>query len=180
MLLHRACPDTAKSCIKMKNVTLTKRLKQIVDNKRIAVIGIGNVDRADDGFGIDVAKSLKIEFPDRVFFENEGMENIIRTVNKRKDIDFVIFIDAVEAHEKVGTLLIVNQENIEDIRSSHEIPLKLYLSLVEKPCCIIGIQPKLLDFMQPVSEEVESGTKKIIMILTPMMEPKILDMILDN
>ncbi len=153
----------------MKNVAFTERLKQITDNKRIAVIGMGNVDRADDAFGIGVAESLKIEFPDRVFFEKEGMENIIGTVNNRKDIDFLIFIDAVDTHEKSGTLLIVNEENIEDIRSSHEIPLKLYLSLVEKPCCIIGIQPKLLDFMQPVSEEVENGIKKITMILTPIM-----------
>ena len=58
----------------MKNLTFTNKLKQTIDNRQISVIGFGNTDRADDGFGIKVAESLKLEFPDRVFVENEGMD----------------------------------------------------------------------------------------------------------
>lgn len=154
----------------MKNVTFTKRLKQIVDNKRIAVVGMGNVDRADDGFGIKVAESLKLEFPDRIFIEDEGMEGILNTINERKDIDFVVFVDTVDANEKNGTLLIIEKENIEDIKYSHKIPLKLYLSLVDKPSCIIGIQPEQLNFMQPVSEVVEGGIRKTLKMLKSIMK----------
>ena len=154
----------------MKNVTFTKRLKQIVDNKRIAVVGMGNVDRADDGFGIKVAESLKLEFPDRIFIEDEGMDGILNTINEREDIDFVVFVDTVEANEKSGSLLIIEKENIEDIKSSHKIPLELYLSLIKKPSCIIGIQPEQLNFMQPVSEDVEKEIKKTVRILTSIMK----------
>ncbi|TES90300.1 MAG: hydrogenase maturation protease [Candidatus Cloacimonadota bacterium] len=157
----------------MKNVTFTKRLKQIVDNKRIAVVGMGNVDRADDGFGIKVAESLKLEFPDRIFIEDEGMEGILNTINERKDIDFVVFVDTVDANEKNGTLLIIEKENIEDIKYSHKIPLKLYLSLVDKPSCIIGIQPEQLNFMQPVSEEVVDGIRKTIKMLKSVMKDNV-------
>ncbi len=154
----------------MKNLTFTSKLKQTIDNRQISVIGFGNTDRADDGFGIKVAESLKLEFPDRVFVENESMDEIIKTVNKREDIGFIIFVDTVEANEKGGTLIIVEKDNIEDIKSSHKIPLSLYLSLIGKPSCIIGIQPKQLNFMQPVSEDVEKGIKKTVRILTSIMK----------
>lgn len=154
----------------MKNVTFTKRLKQIVDKKRIAVVGMGNVDRSDDGFGIKVAESLKLEFPDRIFIEDEGMEGILNTINEREDIDFVVFVDTVDANEKNGTLLIIEKENIEDVKTSHKIPLKLYLSLIDKPSCIIGIQPEQLNFMQPVSEEVEDGIRKTLKMLKSIMK----------
>lgn len=154
----------------MKNVTFANQLKQIINNKRIAVIGLGNTSRADDGFGIKVAEPLKLEFTDRVFIESEGMDEIVKIINGMQEIDFVVFVDTIDAHEKCGTILISEKENIEDIKSSHKIPLKLYLSLIEKPCCLIGIQPKQLDFMKPISKEVEQGIQKTVELLTIFLQ----------
>jgi len=147
-----------------------KKLEEIIGNRRIAVVGLGNRDRADDGFGLRIAEALKSEFPDRVFLETDGMEEIVDTINRREEIALVIFVDTVSANEKSGVILIIEREEIEVATSSHKIPLKLYLSLLKKPSYLIGIQPKCLDFMKPVSREIEEGIQETTKVLSTLLK----------
>jgi hydrogenase maturation protease len=150
-----------------------QEIKEKINGKRLAVVGLGNIDRGDDGYGIMVAKLLKRKFPRRVYMETEGMAGVIKNINGREDIKFVLFVDAIEGYNRVGTINIIKSENIEDVKSSHKVPLKLYTALLDKPSAIIGIQPENLDFMQPISHSVKKGIKETVNLLTSQIENNI-------
>lgn len=144
---------------------LVQHILRLCGCHHIGIIGIGNTDRADDGFGIKVAESLKQLFPNRVFSESEGIDEIIRICRGRVDIDCVLFIDTIDKNTHPGKVEIIEKENLGEISSSHKFPIKLYCTLVEKPCFLIGIQPKNIGFSEPVSKEVQQGINKVVKIL---------------
>lgn len=155
---------------KVKYQDLREQIKEKVNGKRMAVVGLGNIDRGDDGYGIEVAKLLKRKFPYRVFMETDGMTAVIKSINESEDINFVLFADAVESGKREGNVQIIKSDDIEDVKSSHKVPLKLYTALLNKPSAIIGINPENMDFMQPISENVKKGIKRTVELLISEME----------
>jgi hydrogenase maturation protease len=141
-------------------------------SRRIAILGIGNLDRGDDGYGIRVAESLKKLFPKNVFLESEGIDGIISEIKAREDIECVLFLDAIERNTHPGKIEVIEKERIGEISSSHEVPIKLYCALVEKPCLLLGIQPKRIEFGVLISPEVEQGIEKTISALSSILREK--------
>ncbi len=136
----------------------------------VALVGIGNPDRADDSFGLLVAHALQQHFPERVFTEHEGMEKVMRTIKERPDIDKVLFLDTVDAHLHAGQLILLEEDEIEEHPlSSHHIPLKLYGALSGKPYFILGIQPLHCSYRGEVSPEVRRGIRRAISILSSFL-----------
>jgi hydrogenase 3 maturation protease len=146
-------------------------LRTLLSGCRIAVIGMGNPDRADDGFGIQVAKRLKAEHPDRIFVEQDGIEKAVEEIRARNDIDFIVFVDTVDAGELQGRIMIAEADELEErILSSHRIPLKLFGTLAKKPFLVVGIQPRNLGFGEPLSHEAEQGIKEVVSNLSKLLK----------
>ncbi len=146
-------------------------LKKVLAARDFAIIGIGNPDRADDGFGIAVAQSLKQDFPDRVFTELDGIDRVIQRIKSRSDIDMVVFVDTVDGGQVAGQIMIAEGDELAEERiSSHRIPLKLYGTLSEKPYVVLGIQPRNLAFGEPMSREVQQGIKKVAATLSKLLK----------
>jgi hydrogenase maturation protease len=98
-------------------------------SNRIAVIGIGNTLRRDDGIGVMILESLL------KFYKQEGIDYLnfgiasFDLLNRMQDYDAALLIDGIEASLSVGELKIFKLEDIthnQDIHrvSTHELNLR--------------------------------------------------------
>lgn len=135
------------------------------------MIGFGNPDRADDGFGIAVAERLRDDFPDRVFTEQDGIERVVHVLQRRRDIEMVVFIDTVDACGEGGQLMVLADDDLEERTVSvHRMPIKLYGALLEKPYYVVGIQPVNLAFGETISGEVQQRIEEVVAALSKSLQ----------
>lgn len=131
----------------------------------VVLIGLGNPDRGDDGFGIDLVGRLKSCCPDRVFSEREkSVEGIVVELLEREEIDTFVFVDATDFGGNPGELKIFTAEDVDRFvpaLSTHKVNISILIQLIQqhgrKPF-LIGIQPKSVAFMEEMSPEI----KKVI------------------
>jgi len=150
-----------------------RRLQELIDSKPVVLIGLGNSDRADDGVGIEVARNLKGLAPDRSFLEAEGLEEIVFTISGRKDVEIVLFVDAVDFGGRAGEIRIFSQAAFPPYPiSTHRVPLRLFSALLRKrgkATYLLGVQPRTLDFGSQISDGVKTSLEKLVGILEPFV-----------
>ncbi|CAN5496979.1 hypothetical protein BH20ACT2_BH20ACT2_00860 [soil metagenome] len=79
--------------------------------KRILVVGVGNVLRGDDGFGVEVARRLMAEpLPDGVVVVETGIAGISLVHELQRGWDALVVVDAVDRGRPPGTVLIIEPE----------------------------------------------------------------------
>ena len=137
----------------------------------IAVIGMGNRDRGDDGAGIMVADAFKDRAP-YVFSESERTaESFVMGLKDIEKIKTVIFIDAVHFDGKPGEVRLFNSHSVKKIMpavSTHQISLSPLMSLLiqhKKEVYLLGIQPETTALMSKMSHSVEKAIRHIEMLI---------------
>jgi len=168
----------------------TEQLKSHLKGK-IAILGIGNTLRSDDGVGSYIARHCE-ESPLRtsevrssalrkcgggrrsnlktIIIDAGTMpENYIAKVAEFKP-DRVIFIDALAFGGQPGECRIVKAQDLSDTTTStHNLSLKLLAQAIQEQheCDIIllGIQPETTQFGEKLSESVAKTADEILSIL---------------
>ncbi|MEW6170345.1 MAG: hydrogenase maturation protease [Candidatus Omnitrophota bacterium] len=139
---------------------------------KLAVIGLGNTLRRDDGIGIVILESLlnfyKNENIDYLNFGIASFDLIHRLENYKK----VLLVDAINANLEPGELKIFELSKInfnlkDKIISSHELNLKNIFELCKKfkiktKIYVAGIQIKDVSWEEGLSQELEEKKEKII------------------
>ena len=97
---------------------LRAHLQRIAGQKKVYVLGLGNVDRADDGAGVLVALELKKRFPDQSFSEHDGVEGTVLDIAEKDEQSIVFFVDAAELRLSPGSTKVVMREHQGD-RDNH-------------------------------------------------------------
>jgi hydrogenase maturation protease len=144
---------------------------------RILVLGIGNLLRKDDGFGIHVLDRLQsAELPRQVLLLDGGTAGI-DLVTYLEDIDRLIIVDAVIADGNPGEIRILSGE---DIAGSHFfIPghygrlvdiLDMAGALWKRPdTVVVGVIPKDCESYEiGLSHEVSGAIDEVVRIITRM------------
>jgi hydrogenase maturation protease len=140
--------------------------------KKIAVIGLGNTLRRDDGIGISVLESLlnshKIDGIDYLNFGIAGFD----LLNKIRDYDETLLIDGINASLSAGELRIfeigdIKHELKPPASSSHELGLKdmfeLYKKLdIKTKVYVAGIQVADVSFGEGLTEPLNKRQKEIV------------------
>jgi hydrogenase maturation protease len=144
-------------------------------SNRIAVIGIGNSLRRDDGIGIHILESLLNNYRrgqiDYLDFGSASFDIIHRLQN----YDVVLLIDGIQADLPVGQLKIFSLDGASLTEkstaiSSHELNLKDIFKLtrelkIKAKIYVAGIQVEDVgfgqDFSLPLQEKTEEITKQI-------------------
>jgi hydrogenase 3 maturation protease len=132
--------------------------------RRIAVVGLGNEDRADDGFGLHLARRLKDQWPGPVFSEEKrSAEGIVFDIHEREDIDVILFVDAMDFGGKPGDVKLFDVEDAKRFVptfSTHKVPITLLMgTLVQygKKPFVMGFQPARLDLFQSMSSVAQTA-----------------------
>jgi hydrogenase maturation protease len=141
-------------------------------SKKIAVIGIGNTLRRDDGIGIIVLESLL------KFYKREGIDYLnfgIATfdlLHRIRNYDTVLLIDGVRTNLPVGELKIFELGNIKYnpdnlATSTHELNLEDVFKLSKKIALktkiyVAGIQIGDLSYNEGLSDILKNKQEEII------------------
>ena len=144
---------------------LKKILKKRLDNaERIAILAVGSELRADDAAGLLVAKKLsqKLAHLDgriKIILGETAPENFTGEIRTYKPTHLII-LDCAECGLEPGTIQFIDSENVGGISfSTHMLPLKLMVDYLLSDnhieVMIIGIQPEVLEFGQPVSAKIK-------------------------
>ncbi len=150
---------------------------------RVAFVGIGNVERGDDGFGVVLLKKLA-EAKSRgecnallVFAGVSPEDAIVRLHNAT--LDNVIFFDAVEFGGEPGTAIFLGAEEIYarfPQISTHKISLGLLARMLESEgrtkAWLLGVQPRSLGPGLGLSPKLEASLEMLARLLLELYPTK--------
>jgi len=151
---------------------------------KIAVIGLGNTLRRDDGIGIVILNSL-LSFYKResVDYFNFGIASF-DLLHRLGEYEKVLLIDAIDAGFQPGELKIFALDEVEyklktPITSAHEFSLKeifgLYKELgLKTEVYIAGIQVKDVDFGEGVTEGLAKKKDKLAKEISDFIDAKLI------
>ncbi|MFP5375287.1 MAG: hydrogenase maturation protease [Acidimicrobiia bacterium] len=81
---------------------------------RILVAGVGNVLKADDAFGVEVARRLDaMELPEQVRVVETGIGGIALVQELQEGFDALIVADAVDRGRPPGTIMLIEPDVID-------------------------------------------------------------------
>ncbi|TFG35029.1 hydrogenase 3 maturation endopeptidase HyCI [Candidatus Thorarchaeota archaeon] len=165
-----------------KNVTeisIETALKDFIKgSRRVAILGIGNDLRTDDGVGPFIVNSMNIDSP-YIMIENVGSvpEGFARPL-----ADFgaerVIMIDAADMRKPPGHLELVTKDRIGGINiSTHSMPLSFLMMYLEQETggqtILLGVQPKSIQFGEGLTPEIQKVADGLILSLERILEQHI-------
>ncbi|MBM4042104.1 MAG: hydrogenase 3 maturation endopeptidase HyCI [Planctomycetes bacterium] len=130
----------------------------------LAVVGIGNPMRGDDGAGPAIVAALP-DAPDLARFD-AGMapENWLGPI-ARAQPRTVLVVDAVDTGDPPGTLQLLRPDAVAGGGvSTHALPLDLFLRTVEErcgaPCLLLAIQPQTVEMRESLSAPVQRAVRR--------------------
>jgi len=147
----------------------------IAPAERIAVLGVGNDLRTDDGLGPFIISEMTIKHPN-LLIENVGS---VPEAFARPLAEFgatrIIMIDAADMRKTPGHIELVTKDRIGGIAiSTHRMPLSLLMAYLEQQTggqsILLGIQPKSVQFGEGLTPELEEVARKIISSLENLLE----------
>lgn len=142
------------------------------ESVRIAFLGVGSPLRSDDSIGLYIVSNLENRLSSgqkretRFYLGESAPENFSGELRNFNPWHLMIF-DAAEIGQKPGTFKPIQLAEIGGVSfSTHMLPLKILVEyLVATIGCkvmVVGVQPKTLDFAQPVSEEVKIAADQFV------------------
>ena len=148
--------------------------------KKIVILGVGNVLLSDEGVGVHVANELiKMELPANVSVVEGGTDGF-RLLNVITEADRLIVVDAVKGGGEPGTIY---RFDINDVRNSppgfktsvHQIGILEVIDLSgligKTPhTTVIGVEPKSLEMSLELSPEIKDKVPRVIELVLEDMK----------
>jgi len=150
------------------NMDLREQLATVIQG-HVVVMGIGNPCRGDDAAGSLVAQRISDVPGVRVIDAQDVPENYMRQV-VGEEPDTVVLIDSVDLHFTPGSMAVLDKDQVAGYwPSTHRVPLTLLMDYLEREThariCLIAIQPRQTEFLQPMNAEVTSSVEGIAGVL---------------
>lgn len=132
------------------------------------LVGLGNTDRADDAWGVELVRQLKkhkYAFP--LIEAGETLENYFGKILALQP-QVLVIADAIFSNQAPGKISVFLPQDLADYFSpgTHNTSLFDFLSTVEKDFSsriyIIGIEPKTVEFNQEMSEPIKNGLDYLV------------------
>ena len=149
------------------------------NNEKIKIIGFGNVKMGDDGIGVRAIEEIQ-----RIgLYESNGNIEIIDGGTSGVDLVFMIqqadkaiIIDAVDAGQKTGEIVIFTPDRIKEFKkkkngprsfSLHDIDLSEVFELLKTlnipvKIYIVGVKPEFVGYSDKLSQVVEKSIPDVI------------------
>ncbi len=137
----------------------------------VAVIGIGNIMRGDDGCGPKIIEKLKGRNIKACLFDCGTVpENYIFPILSTS-CGTVILVDAADFEGTPGSIKVLSLNEVSGAGlSTHNSSIRLFTDLLmtgrdNLDIFAVSIQPKKITFGEPLSDEVKSGIDTLTNIL---------------
>ncbi|MGM0441495.1 MAG: hydrogenase maturation protease [Elusimicrobiota bacterium] len=131
--------------------------------KNTVIVGVGNLNRGDDGIGIYTVKKLIDKGYTKIYNCQTTPENYLAKICSHSP-DIVLFVDAVELDEKPGKVKIIEARKVSAGFTTHNAGLDMVAEFIHSDCgakvYIIAVQPGKLD--GKMSEKVQKTGDEII------------------
>lgn len=144
------------------NVGIKEELKHRIRGV-VALIGIGNIMRGDDGCGPKLIENLKkMDVKAHLFDCGTVPENYIFPI-LTTSCDTIILIDAADFRSAPGSIKVLSLNEISGSGlSTHNSSIRLFTDLLmtgkdDLNIFAVSIQPKQITFGEPLSDEMKSG-----------------------
>ncbi|MHA2323524.1 MAG: hydrogenase maturation peptidase HycI [Candidatus Thorarchaeota archaeon] len=152
----------------------------ITGANKIAILGIGNDLRSDDGLGLYIIEKLSLEKlsldDPRVMIENvgsvpEGFTQPLAEFGAER----VIMIDAADMGKPPGHIELITKDRIGGVNiSTHSMPLSFLMMYLEQETggktVLIGIQPKSIQFGEGLTQEIQEIVDRTINTLERVLK----------
>ncbi|MGY5861307.1 MAG: hydrogenase 3 maturation endopeptidase HyCI [Candidatus Thorarchaeota archaeon] len=150
-------------------------LKEFISGtRRVAILGIGNDLRTDDGIGPFIISGLDVE-SSSLLIENVGSvpEAFARPLAKF-GAERIIMIDAADMKKPSGHIELITKDRIGGIAiSTHSMPLSFLMMYLEQETgaqtILLGIQPQDIQFGEGLTPELGKVAQKIISTLNILL-----------
>jgi len=154
---------------------LKSELAKRVSGKKVTLVGMGNLDKGDDGFGIHLVGRLKERLKNASIFEcGTTPENYLGPIVKSSP-EALIIVDAANLGAEPGHTHIIEEEDILSLGlSTHDTSLKLFIaylkdSLKGLDIFLVGVQPRNTEYGSGLSEGLKSNLAAIEEIFTEVL-----------
>lgn len=133
---------------------------------KVAILGVGNTLRGDDGLGSILASRIKEKVPFIVFDAGVSPENYLEKVVKERP-DTIVIIDAADFKGSPGELRILGPEGLKNANlfSTHNASLSLTINYLQNnlsaDIIILIIQPKNINFGDKLNPEISKSLTKL-------------------
>jgi hydrogenase 3 maturation protease len=137
-------------------------------DKRVALVGVGNPYRGDDGIGPKLIELLKTKSLDNVLLLNaESVPEAFTGKVEEYNPTHVLMFDAANFQGKPGETRLMSGEEIgRQMLSTHSLPLNIFITYVEKtvgiPVLLLGIQPVSISYGEEMSPLVMTAANIIV------------------
>ena len=131
------------------------------------LLTVGNGMMGDDGAGVLLAQMLRDEPLADWSVVNGGSapENVLHRI-REMDATRVLIVDAADMDLEPGAIRRINAEKLDDpfLMTTHKLPLTFLIESLQEfvpQVDLLGIQPNIVAFGFPISEEVRSAVGKV-------------------
>lgn len=155
----------------LKNNTEEQLEKWLRGASKIVVLGIGNTLRKDDGVGVMIVKTMTGKVSKKVqLIQAETLPESFTANIRQANPSHILLVDAGEFDGIPGETRLVEGDNVDGLAiSTHSIPLRIMTKFLEKTTqakvALLAIQPRLIEFGEGLSPELEKATLQISQIL---------------
>lgn len=140
--------------------------------KKIGILGIGNLLVSDEGFGVHAVRYLEehYQFPDNVIVKDGGTAGIYMSPFL-EECDPVIVIDVVDIDAEPGSMHYYSKEDVKAGKISTRMsPHQLGLLEILEICKLRDAAPESVEFYCVVPKTLETSTE-----LSDVVAPRIKD-----
>lgn len=143
----------------MRDVSLEKRLSNLLNNKKTVLLGVGNPDRGDDGLGPALAAKIGTAGSIHSIVCEEVPENYTGSIRSHNP-EIILFVDALDFGGRPGETVLVQSDSFtEDRFNTHRPSLSLVMNYLAHetgaPVWLLGIQPKSVNHGEPLTPEID-------------------------
>jgi len=161
----------------MEAKSLAAQLREAIgktDPRHVAILGVGNVARGDDGFGPSVAQALVGRTGGLVADGGAVPENELPRL-ARLGTEVVIFVDAVRSGRPPGTLRLMGPERLrQDDMSTHSASLAVGAEFLRAACgarpLLLAAEPADCSLGSEMSDEVSRAVEKAVETLVEALK----------
>jgi len=156
---------------------LREQLRQCFQG-RVCLMGLGNEDYGDDGFGVRLVEELGTEGLGHVIIAGTEPERFIGQM-ATQCFDHVIFLDAVEFGGAPGSVVLLGSDEMAarfPQVSTHKLSLGLLARQIEANgrtnAWLLGVQPESLKLGEALSRAVQTTLEALLQLLREVSLPR--------